>query len=298
MSRPARPISDNLRGIGWMMGAIVALTSMFVFMKLALADLPLFVAAELRNVFALVCIVPFVIRLGGIGALRTTRPGAHFVRAFFGNFAFVCLNYAIMHLILADAMTLSFTTPLWSILTSALILGDRIRASRVIATLIGFVGVLFIVKPSGDIEPAALIALLSALSTSLAMIGVKKLSGTEPPTRVSFYFIALGAVLMAPPAIATWQTPDAWALLWLFIAGLLTVLGQECLVRAYGYGEVTIIAPMDYLRLPFAGVTGFLVFAEMPDLWSVFGTVVIVGTSVYIARVEGRRPPASAGKAT
>jgi drug/metabolite transporter (DMT)-like permease len=212
------------------------------------------------------------------------------VRAFFGNFAFVCLNYAIIHMILADAMTLSFTTPLWSILTSALILGDRIRPSRVVATMVGFGGVLFIVKPTGGIEPAALVALLSALSTSLAMIGVKKLSGTEPPTRISFYFIALGAVVLAPFAIATWETPSLLDLVWLAIAGFLTVLGQECLVRAYGYGEVTIIAPMDYLRLPFAAAVGFAVFAEAPDLWSVLGTLVIVATSLYIARVEGRRP--------
>lgn len=284
--------TNNLRGVFWMLGAILALTAMFGFMKLLIQEkLPLFVAADLRNVFALLTMIPFVLRIGGPRGLATRRPWDHLRRSVYGNLAFVLLVYALDHLILADAMTLSFTTPLWAILTGLLLLGERIRLRRAIVILIGFGGVLLIVKPQGGVEPAAILALLSALATNLAMIEVKKLSSSEPPTRIGFWFLLFGLVVLAPPAIYTWQTPTALQFVWLFAAGLLTTLGQECLARAYGYGEMTIIAPMDYLRLPVAAAIGYFGFGELPDALSALGALVIIGTSFYIARYEGRRPP-------
>ena len=147
-------------------------------------------------------------------------------------------------------------------------------------------GVLLIVKPHGGIEPASLIALASALLTALAMITLKRLSATEPPTRIVFYFFLFGTLMLLGPAIATWQTPTLVQWGWLFAAGLFGAAGQDWLARAYDAAEVTIVAPFDFLRLPIAAVLGFALFDEMPDRWSILGMVIIVAASLYIARRE------------
>ena len=157
------------------------------------------------------------------------------------------------------------------------------------ATFAGFVGVLLIVKPHGGMQFASIVALSSALLTSIAMITLKRLSATEPPTRIVFYFFVFGTLMLAPPALLTWQTPTLVQFAWLIGAGLLAAIGQDFLARAYDAAEVTVVAPFDFLRLPIAAVLGFALFDEVPDAFSIAGTLIIIAASVYIARgVRGR----------
>jgi drug/metabolite transporter (DMT)-like permease len=268
-----------------MLAAVFALTLMFAVVKHLVQELPVFVVAIGRTAFALVLMVPWMMRVG-IDGVKTRRPLGHALRSFLGVAAFVCVVFALSKLLLADAMVLAFTSPLWSILVSALILGEIAGVRRIAATVVGFAGVLLIVKPHGGIEPASLIALGSALLTALAMITLKRLSATEPPTRIVFYFFLFGTLMLLVPAIATWQTPTLVQWGWLFAAGLFGAAGQDWLARAYDAAEVTIVAPFDFLRLPIAAVLGFALFAEMPDRWSILGMGIIVGASLYIARRE------------
>ncbi|SVC88214.1 uncharacterized protein METZ01_LOCUS341068 [marine metagenome] len=145
-----------------------------------------------------------------------------------------------------------------------------------------------IVKPHGGVEPAMLFALLSAILTSSAMISMKSLSSTEAPTRIVFYFMLFGTLIMIPPAVLTWITPSLIQTGWLLFAGVLGVVGQEFLARAYDAGEVSIVAPFDFMRLPIAALFGFLVFSELPDAWSIAGTLTIISAAVYLLR-RGQR---------
>ena len=269
------------RGILWMLLAVTTLTTMFVIIKQMATELPIFVVALGRTFFALCMLLPWLIRNGQAG-IRTRRYRLHFVRAFFGITAFVCVVTALEHLILADVMVLAFTSPFWSILIGAIVLHETIRGRRIAATVVGFCGVLMIVKPQGGIEPAMLLALLSAVLTSAAMISMKRLSATEPPTSIVFYFMFFGTLLMLPPAAATWETPTLIQTAWLLLAGVLGAVGQDFLARAYDAGEVGIVAPFDFMRLPVAALLGYLVFAELPDGWSIAGTVVIVCSAIYL----------------
>ncbi len=271
----------------WMLAAVTALTMMFAIVKQLVSELPVFVVAIMRTGFALVLLLPWIMRVGPQG-LATKRPGTHLMRSFFGIASFVCVVYALSKLLMADAIVLAFTSPLWSIVVSAIILGEVAGPRRIIATLLGFGGVILIVKPQGGIEPATLIALGSALLTALAMIMVKRLSTTEPPTRNVFYFFVFGTLMLLVPATISWQTPTLEQFGWLFAAGLLGVVGQDWLARAYDAGEVTIIAPFDFLRLPIAALLGFLLFDEIPDSWTILGTAIIFSASLYIARREAQ----------
>ncbi len=271
-----------------MLAAVTLLTLMFVVIKQLVAELPVFVVALARTFFSLACLLPWLARTGAAG-IRTTRTGMHFARAFFGIAAFVLIVHALQWLILADAMVLAFTSPFWSILISAAVLGEAIRGNRVAAAAAGFCGVVMIVKPQGGIEPAMLLALGSAVMTSSAMVSMKRLSSTEPPTRIVFYFMLFGTLLLVPPAAATWETPTLGQFGWLALTGLLGVAGQAFLARAYDAGEVGIIAPLDFVRLPVAALLGYIVFRELPDGWSVAGTLVIIASAVHLARAGARR---------
>jgi drug/metabolite transporter (DMT)-like permease len=290
-----RPTLNNLRGIMWMLAAVVALTLMFAIIKQMVMELPVFVVAIMRSAFALVLMVPWMIRVGPRG-LKTDRLGAHAFRALLGISAFVCVVYALSKLLMADAIVLAFTSPLWSIVVSAVILGEIAGARRIAATLVGFLGVLLIVRPHGGIEPATLVALGSALLTSLAMITMKRLSSTEPPTRIVFYFFVFATLILFVPAAVTWQTPTPVQWAWLFGAGLLGALGQDWLARAYDAAEVTIVAPLDFLRLPISAVLGFALFDEVPDRLSILGMIIIIAASLYIARRETRSTASPPGR--
>jgi drug/metabolite transporter (DMT)-like permease len=292
------PKLNNVRGILWMLLAVTTLTLMFVVVKHMADELPVFVVSIARTFFALCFLIPWLIR-SGPGVIRTQRLGLHFIRAFCGISAFVALVFAIDSLILADAMVLAFTSPFWSILISAVVLKEVIRGRRIAATVVGFFGTLLIVKPHLGVEPAMLIALFSAVLTSSAMISMKSLSTTEPPTRIVFYFMLFGTLVLLPPAALTWETPSLIQTGWLLLAGILGAVGQGFLARAYDAGEVSIIAPFDFMRLPVAAILGYLIFAELPDHWSIIGTLVIIASAVYllrrgqIERHKERKPPST-----
>ncbi len=282
-----RPEPNNLRGILWMLLAVTALTGMFAIIKQMASELPFLVIALIRTLVALIVLSPWLIRRGWAG-IATRRLKTHMLRSFFGIASFACITYAVGALLLSDTMVLSFTSPLWSIVISALVLGEAIRRDRTLATIGGFIGVVLIVKPQAGLDPAMLIALASALLTSGAMITMKSLSATEPPDRNVFYFFFFGSLFLLGPAIATWQTPTwpQWG--WLLAAGLLGSFGQSFLARAYDAAEVTAIAPLDFLRMPLAAVFGFVIFDEVPDAWSAAGTIVIFAALLFITRRAAR----------
>jgi len=270
-----------------MLLAAVCLTAMFGILKYLANELPFCVIALMRTTVALALFLPWFLR-AGISGLATKRIGLHFLRAFSGTASFVCVIYALGELLMSDTMVLSFTTPFWSIIISTLLLGEVVRRHRITATIVGFIGVVMIIKPQNEIDPAMFIAVGSALFTSAAMVSMKALTSSEPPMRILFYFFLFGTLLLLPPAIITWQTPNSVQFVWLVGAGLLGAVGQNFLARAYDAAEVGVVAPFDFVRLPLAALLGYLVFGEIIDLWSGGGTIVIIGASLYIAHREAR----------
>jgi len=268
-----------------MLAAVLLLTAMFAIIRGMAQELPPFVVAVMRTSSALVFLAPVVLRRGGLG---TRRPVGHFLRAFFGISSFACLVWALRELILADATAISFTAPFWAFILAIAFLGERIVFTRLAATIAGFIGVLLIAKPTGAIEPAMLLAVASALLTSFAIMTMKGLTATEPAERIVFYFFLYGTLMLLPPALLDWQTPDERQFAWLIGAGLAGVIGQLCMTRAYGMADVSLITPLDFLRLPVAGMLGLLAFDEVPDLWSIAGGAVIVGAALVVARHETR----------
>jgi drug/metabolite transporter (DMT)-like permease len=268
-----------------MLLAVTALTGMFVVAKHLMESLPVFEVGFFRFLMSLLFYLPWLFT-NGIGALKTDRPLAHFCRGFFGATSLLAGIFAVHHMRLADATVLTFTIPLWSILFAALFLGEKVRLRRSLATAVGFVGVLIMVKPQAGIEPAALIALLAAILATGAITTMKSLTRTDPPERIVFYFLFYGVILLGLPALYYFQMPTLSQWGWLVLLGAFGSSGQFFLTRAYTAGEMTIIAPFDYTRIIIAGFAGYFLFDELPDSWGFVGATVIMASCAYIVRRE------------
>ena len=159
---------------------------------------------------------------------------------------------------------------------------------RTTATLVGFGGVIIMTRPGGEIEFATFVALGGAVLVAFVVIIVKILSRTDNPTTLIFYSSAIAAMMAAVPAFLFWQQPTLTELGLLMAMGLVGVSAQTCFIRGYSTGEATALAPLDYTRLIFAALAGYLFFQDVPDIWTISGAVVIVGSTLYITQREAR----------
>lgn len=288
-ANPPRRWTANIEGALWVLLAVFILSIMSALVKLLGQRLDSFQIAFFRSLFGLVVIVPFLLRYGPAG-FATRRPGMHILRSVLGVSAMMCGFYAITHLSLADATAITFTKPLFLVLLATPFLGETVGWRRWTATMVGFAGALIMIRPGGaGVEVAALVALVGALLVAIVTVAVKKLSMTEKPITILFYFGVTSTAVSALPAALVWQTPSWIELGLLFVVGALGATAQTCTIRAYHIAEASAITPFDYSRLLFAGVIGSIFFSEIPDQWTVLGAAIIVISSLYIAHRERRR---------
>jgi drug/metabolite transporter (DMT)-like permease len=189
----------------------------------------------------------------------------------------------------AEAVALSFTTPLFATIGAALILGERVRARRWTATLVGFAGVLVIVRPgSVALDWGAGLAILSmALSAGVTLI-VKNLTRTERPDVIATYMVLIMTPMSLAPALFVWSWPAAHIWPWLVAMGAMGSCGHMCFLRSFALAEASAVMPYDYTRMVFAAVIGYVFFAEVPDDWTWVGAAIIAGAAIYIAHREAQ----------
>jgi drug/metabolite transporter (DMT)-like permease len=286
-------LPGNLRGALWMIASGLGFTVMAVAIKFLGSRLDSFQIAFFRCLIGFLAILPFVAGYGP-AALKTRSLPIHALRGLFGLVAMFASYYAIARIPLASYTALSFTKPLFSTLLAVIVLQEVVRWRRWSATAMGFLGVVVMVRPgAGTFDWAAIFALVDSLSIAFLVTLVKRLPPGETPLGMMFYFGIFSSLAALPPALWVWRTPSAreWALL--IAIGVLGALAQSFWIRAYRAGEASAVAPFDYLRLLFAGLAGFLLFAESPDLWTLIGAAIIVASAVYIARREARHSRAA-----
>lgn len=288
----SRSLSPNLEGALWMLASALVFTANGVLVKaLAETGMSFFQIALARAGFALLAILPFVY-LAGWRALRTAYPGTHVIRAVCGAGAMLSGFYALSHLPLADVTAIGFTTPLFATILAILFLGETVRWRRWTATLVGFGGVLIMLRPGALLsgEGIALDGFLAALGMAagiaVAVIMVKRLPKSEHQAVMLLWFCLASIALAVVPAIQAWQNPSLEQWLMLAGVGVIGVSGQSLIIRAYRAGEASFVAPFDYSKILFAMAFGFLFFAEIPEVWTLAGAAVIVASSLYIAQRE------------
>lgn len=279
-------LSAPVVGALLMTAASVCFAVMNVLIRLAAAELDPTQIAFFRNFFALLFMMPWLLRTG-VGSFRTASLKLQLLRGGVGLIAMLCWFSAVALLPLGQAVALNFTVPLFATIAAALILHEIVRARRWTATAIGFLGILVIARPGvGEITPAMALPIVAAAFMAISIVIVKWLSNRDPATGIVFYQNLVMTPLSLVPALFFWRWPSLLVLLYLVGIGASAVLAHMLLTRAYTKADASAIIPFDYTRLPFIAVGAYLVFGEEPDLWTWVGAAIIAGSSIYIARRE------------
>lgn len=277
----------NARGAIWILAGCLVWACNDALVKAVGRDIHPLQIAFIRYSVGIVCLSPIILRLGTAG-LKTTRPGFHAGRIVIAMAGQLLAYYAIINMVLADVTALNFTRPLFVTLLAAILLGEAVSTKRWAATMVGFMGMLIMVRPGHSaFDPVSLAAIGSAFLFSVSLVMVRIVAPTEPPARILIYYHIGAAVICAVPAMLLWHQPTAlqWGLL--VAIGVMTTIGMWCFVSGYSVGESSIVGPIEYTRLIFATAIGFVVFAELPGAWAVSGALIIVAAALVIAREAG-----------
>ena len=275
-----------MRGALWMVLACFLFMTMSAMIRKVSADIPAFEMVAIRNVFSLLTVLPFLLRLGR-GALYSSRPGLLVFRSVIMICTMMTWILAVQGLNLADATALSFSAPLFATVGAALFLGEKVGLRRWTAIAVGFAGMLIIVRPGiVELSIPAMLAMANAVMTAINGLTAKVLTRTERPETIVLYLYVLTMPLSAIPAIFVWQTPAMVDVFWLAVMGVLVALGHICLTRAYAAADASAIQPYDFAKVVFASIIGFVLFSELPDLWTWLGIFIIFAATVYTARRE------------
>ena len=269
-----------------MIVALLMFTVMGICIRLSAEHLPVIEVVFFRNFLAVLILLPLVARVG-FGSLQMHRPKLFFVRAAVNAVGMFCGFTALTLIPLAQMTALSFTTPLFVTIGAVLFLGEIIRARRIAAICVGFFGTLIILQPGVvDVTAGSFLALVHALTIALASLIVKVLTRSDSQHAIVTWMVVMQAPLALIPSLWVWEWPDllTWGFLWgMALSGTIAHL---CFTQAFSLVDITSLQPLEFIKLPFAVILAWVVFAEWPGVWTFVGGAVIFASTVYITRRE------------
>jgi drug/metabolite transporter (DMT)-like permease len=268
-------VNRNTKGILWMLGAVASFCAMAIAARELLKTMGTFEILFFRTAIAFLIVLPLAHREGW-HRLKTARFGTHVWRNLFhfgGQAAWV---WSLGLLPLAMVFAIEFTTPVWAALLAVLFLGERLDRGRIAMLALGVVGVLVILRPGMTaLQPAALVMLAGAWGFAVQMIGTKRLSATDSPLCVLFWMSIIQSPFSLALALPSWTWPHAALWPWVVLVGIGSFTAHYCLTSAFRNGDVSVIGPIDFVRLPAIAVVGAVFYAEPFDLWILLGAAVI-----------------------
>lgn len=291
MSLPRAVESDRAALIGVALMLAVALFGAIdaVLVRQVSPDVHPFVIGFTRSLFGLLIVVPWI--LSRPRMLRSSYTFRHAIRAALKLASLVSFFAAFALAPLADVTAIAFTAPIFVTVGAWVFLSEQPRAMRMLAVAVGFVGVLFVVRPGqGGIAPGLLFALLGALLTALIQLMLKPMSGRDSTETLVAWNLILTVPIALVPALLFWTapTPGQWVLL--AVQGALGALNMGLVTRAFALAEASLIVPIDFLRLPIVALLAFLIFGQTVPVTTWIGGTVIFAATLIMARTARRRP--------
>jgi drug/metabolite transporter (DMT)-like permease len=251
---------------------------MAVCIKIASSELPAPQLVFLRSVVGLLIILPIVLPRG-VNFIKTPIIHLHMLRGFISLCAMICFFYAISQLGLSESTLLNASSPLFIGLLALPILKEKITSNNVIALIIGFIGICFIIKPGTTLFTlAALIGLCSGLFIACAKILIRYMASTEPVMRTVFYFSIFSTLYSSVLMIWFWQSPTMFDILIIVIAAICATGGQTLLTYSYTHNDAVTVAPFTYVTVIMTTLLGWLGWNEFPDTVSSIGAILIIGS--------------------
>lgn len=260
---------------------------MAITIRYASRTLPAFEIAFWRNAFGLTALLPLLLRSGA--PLRTRQLPKYLLRSAIGIGSMLCSFWAIGHLPLSQAISLSYSTPLFVTIAAVIWLGEIVRRRRWTAVLLGFIGVLVIVRPgTSGFTHASLVALAAAVLSAVVAVQIKQLSRVDSADTIVFFTYVFWVPLSLVPALFVWVWPSGDTWWWLALTGLFGTGGQLLWARALRLGDVSALTPISFMQLPVVSVAAYFLFGETLDRWTVAGALIIFAANAYIAHREAQ----------
>lgn len=282
-------LSRNTQGALWMLLSAVTFSAMATLIKFLGDDYPAALQTFYRQLAGVVILLPVIIRHRG-AAFATTRPGILIFRASAGTIGVILSFYAFQNMPLADANALSFTRTLWLVPLAIFVVREKVGALRIGAAVVGFLGVLLMVRPGAGGEFAVGVPALAMLASSflfaLTVTGMKVLTRDHAPRVILVWSAFLGLAFSLPGAALTWRVPEPVDLALLAAMGVIGVINQACYIKGMSLGDAAAMAPIDYTRLIFTAAIGFFLFSEIPTVWTIVGALVVAGSTLFITLRE------------
>lgn len=265
-------------GAGLIILSELALLATGMIIKSMSSEVPTEQIVFVRNLIGLCLLIPWLIRKG-ISRLHTKHIGLHLARSLVGLSAMVCLFYSWRYMSLAHASLLKQTSPMFIPIFAFFWINESIGLKTIVAIVVGFLGVVLIINPSGNstsLSAVVLIALAGAMLAGMAKVIIRKMSATETPGRIVFYFALVGTLVSAVPAIISWVS-----LTWIQFASLAAIalfstIAQLSISKAYSHAAAGQLGPYTYTSVVFAAFFGWLIWGELLNLTTIIGILIIV----------------------
>ena len=285
-------------GEGFIVAGEFMFASMGVGVRTVAESLPNELIVFFRNLFGLALLTPWLLKRG-YGGFRTSVPHLHLLRGVAGVSAMYCFFYAIAHMPLADAMLLKLSSPLFIPLVALLWLDEKIGHRVWLAIAVGFSGVVLILRPGVEgVSPVAIIALLGGLFAAIAKVTVRRLSRSEPPVRIVFYFALVATLVSSVPLTWAWETPTLESLLWMLGIATFATLGQICLTNGMSLAPAARMGAFGYFSVVFGAAYGWLLWDERLLWWTVAGSLLIFLSGLLAGSGRSRKIGTARGSGT
>lgn len=292
----ARPQGRFLLVVLWMAGTLLSFSAIAVSIRALHGTLTLFEILALRNVGGLIILAAIMVLAPDAGQrIRPAQPAVHLVRNSIHFVAQALWAYGLTVLPLATVFAIEFTTPTWVAIFAVFFLGERMTLPRVTALVLGFVGVLVILRPGFDsFRPEALIVALAAIGFGVQQTTTKFLTGTNSTWTIMLWMnviqlplnLAANAVIGQP----VWFAPKLDLAQWLPLAAIMICgfTAHYCLTNAFRHGDAIVVTPIDFLRVPLIGLIGWLMYNERPDVAVLIGAAIVVAGVLINIYAESR----------
>ena len=243
-----------------------------------------------RGVIALSLLVPYMLIIQKPDVFKTKRIKVQLYRAIVGNMGVGFVFWAYALLPMADVTALLFASPLFVTALSPALLKEKTDRYRWSAVIVGFGGILLIAKPSVSMlfNPASVIGLAGALCMALVDMALRNLGKTDDPLTTVFYFILVGVVISGPYTLIFGSVPDMNILPWIIGIGIFTVIQQVAKTTAFRFAEASFLAPYTYTAIVWATLSGWILWKDFPSFPVLMGTLVVIGSNLFIVWREGR----------
>ncbi|WP_294227076.1 DMT family transporter [uncultured Shimia sp.] len=271
-------MNDTIRAAFWMSGAIVSFTSMAIAGRAVSFELDTFEIMMYRSFVGIILVVAVAGLAGTLPQVNRRNMGLHFIRNL-SHFAGQNLwFYALTVIPLAQVFALEFTSPIWAILLSPLILGEKLRPIGLLAALIGFFGILMVARPNPQaLDVGQISAACAAIGFALSALFTRKLTRTESITCILFYLTVMqaGFGVIFAGFDGDIALPSAESTPWIVLIACAGLVAHFCLTTALRLAPASVVMPIDFIRLPLIAVVGMTLYGEQIDIWVLVGAAVI-----------------------